>query len=167
MPDRFLPRVTNISHLNCVIWSPAGCASLTRTPPQPSQSSPLKYRSTPQVHFGRVVHEIIASKMARSKKSDDKPDESASLQISLEDFIRTRDSVSNKLHSPSRKLRVFKNTFSQRNNETHPSISHNLLTYIKSIRNRVEPWTRSGARSILNKMHPAHVFAFSGRNLLN
>lgn len=32
--------------------------------------------------------------MARSKKSDDKPDESASLQISLEDFIRTRDSVS-------------------------------------------------------------------------
>lgn len=69
-------------HLNCVIWSLA----LPNISPKISVHSP----SPPQSRR----HKSIASKMARSKKNDKKVDESGSLQISLEDFIRARDLVS-------------------------------------------------------------------------
>lgn len=80
------PRVINLG------WSPAGCFFNEGPPTLPNLSPKISDHSPSPPQSRRQQNHC--KQMARSKKSDDKPDESASLQISLEDFIRTRDSVS-------------------------------------------------------------------------
>ena len=69
--------------------------------------------------------------MARPKKSDDKPVDSASLQVSIEDFVRTRDSVS-WLLIPSSHFRLCCRDHStsptrQQSRHGHQSISDSIL----------------------------------------
>lgn len=70
--------------------------------------------------------------MARTRKSDNKRDESASPQVSLEDFIRTRDLVSTlvkiMLVAKVEDCQQLPLLWQQKKRIPHPSILHYYIT---------------------------------------
>lgn len=106
--------------------------------------------------------------MARSKKSEEKSNDSASLQISIEDFIRTRDSVSSM---------VSFQCFVANNMSTHHRVSRFAasLTYVlKPIMASLiaTPAMASGYpeymthAQLMDMLRSVHLFTVSFQNLL-
>ena len=63
--------------------------------------------------------------MARPKKSDDKPTDSASLQVSIEDFVRTRDSVSTFFITVPSRSDSITSTTTRHTSTPHHAVSRN------------------------------------------